>query len=212
MSRGILLYNEMSSIFADQWRPPIWAQTKRCGGGGGGVAGSQPMSTAVHRSPNEVWRSITPYLTYGYTWRRCRMASFPESLFWRWACPRSSLSPPPSTGCPGCGSWKSSLVRSRTATVATRDIHRDYQRPPFLWGCTRNILTLRRETLTQYITVNRGGSGESVLYSCILATVTSCIDTSVRIVTNPRRYRTPTYIYSSSLWWQQIPALLLSGG
>ncbi len=25
--------------------------------GGGGVAGSQPMSTAVHRSPNKLWRS-----------------------------------------------------------------------------------------------------------------------------------------------------------
>jgi hypothetical protein len=27
------------------------------GGGRGGVAGSQPMSTAVHRSPNNLWRS-----------------------------------------------------------------------------------------------------------------------------------------------------------
>ncbi len=26
------------------------------GRGGGGVAGSQPMSTAVHRSPNKLWR------------------------------------------------------------------------------------------------------------------------------------------------------------
>ncbi len=26
-------------------------------GGGEGVAGSQPMSTAVHRSPNKLWRS-----------------------------------------------------------------------------------------------------------------------------------------------------------
>ncbi len=26
-------------------------------GGSGGVAGSQPMSTAVHRSPNKLWRS-----------------------------------------------------------------------------------------------------------------------------------------------------------
>ena len=26
---------------------------------GGGVAGSQPMSTAVHRSPNKLWRSIS---------------------------------------------------------------------------------------------------------------------------------------------------------
>jgi hypothetical protein len=27
------------------------------GGGGGGVAGSQPMSAAVHRSPNKLWIS-----------------------------------------------------------------------------------------------------------------------------------------------------------
>ncbi len=27
------------------------------GQGGGGVAGPQPMSTAVHRSPNKLWRS-----------------------------------------------------------------------------------------------------------------------------------------------------------
>ncbi len=26
-------------------------------GGSGGVAGSQPMSTVVHRSPNKLWRS-----------------------------------------------------------------------------------------------------------------------------------------------------------
>jgi hypothetical protein len=26
-------------------------------GGGGGVVGSQPMSKAVHRSPNKLWRS-----------------------------------------------------------------------------------------------------------------------------------------------------------
>ncbi len=30
----------------------------KCGGDGGeGGAGSQPMSTAVHRSPNKLWRS-----------------------------------------------------------------------------------------------------------------------------------------------------------
>ncbi len=33
--------------------------------GEGGVTGSQPMSTAVHRSPNKLWRSTaTQYLTY----------------------------------------------------------------------------------------------------------------------------------------------------
>jgi hypothetical protein len=34
----------------------------KCGGGGGGVAGSQPMSTALHMSP-------TPYLTYASSHR-----------------------------------------------------------------------------------------------------------------------------------------------
>jgi hypothetical protein len=34
-------------------------------GGGGGVAGSQPMSTAVHRSPNS-FGDLTPYLTYAF--------------------------------------------------------------------------------------------------------------------------------------------------
>jgi hypothetical protein len=34
--------------------------------GEGEVAGSQPMNTAVHRSPNKLWRStVTPFLTYG---------------------------------------------------------------------------------------------------------------------------------------------------
>jgi hypothetical protein len=42
----------------------------KCGGGGGweaGVAGSQPMSKVVHRSPNTVnFGDLTPYLTYAY--------------------------------------------------------------------------------------------------------------------------------------------------
>jgi hypothetical protein len=28
----------------------------KCGGKGGGVAGPQPMSTAVHMEPNKLWR------------------------------------------------------------------------------------------------------------------------------------------------------------
>ncbi len=44
---------EMSSILADQWHPREWAQMQR----EGRVARSQLMSTAVHRSPNELWRS-----------------------------------------------------------------------------------------------------------------------------------------------------------
>jgi hypothetical protein len=38
--------------------PPIWAQMR---GGGGGVVGSQPMSTA---SPNKLWRSNTIFILY----------------------------------------------------------------------------------------------------------------------------------------------------
>ncbi len=39
-------------------------------GGRGGVAGSQPMSTAVHRSPNKLWRSISIFnLWFLLTWR-----------------------------------------------------------------------------------------------------------------------------------------------
>ncbi len=46
-------YKEMSSILAYQQRLlHIWIQMR----GGGEVAGSQPMSTAVHRSPDKLWR------------------------------------------------------------------------------------------------------------------------------------------------------------
>jgi hypothetical protein len=49
------------------------------------------------------------------------------------------------------------------------EIYRDYPRTPSLWCCARNILTVHRETLTQYITFKRGGTGESVLlYSVVL--------------------------------------------
>ena len=41
--------------------------------------------------------------------------------------------------------------------------------PLLLSGATRNILTVHRETLTEYITFKRGGTGESVLlYSVVL--------------------------------------------
>jgi hypothetical protein len=48
---------EMSSIFDDHKRPRIRVQMRRTGGGGG-VAGSQPMSTGHHVtwSPNKLWR------------------------------------------------------------------------------------------------------------------------------------------------------------
>ncbi len=50
----------MSSIFADQQRPRNTSNESKCGGRGG-VAGSQPMSTAVHVtwSPNKLWRSAS---------------------------------------------------------------------------------------------------------------------------------------------------------
>jgi hypothetical protein len=35
------------------------------GGGKGGVAGSQPMRKAVHRSPNKLWRSNSIFTLYG---------------------------------------------------------------------------------------------------------------------------------------------------
>ncbi len=47
-------YKEMSSILANN---SALVYEPKCWGGGGEVAGSQPMSTAVHRSPNKLWRS-----------------------------------------------------------------------------------------------------------------------------------------------------------
>jgi hypothetical protein len=61
-------------------------------------------------------------------------------------------------------------------------------------------LTVHRETLTQYITFKRGGRGESVctLVFCSLATVTSSIDASVRIVTKPPKVG-PLLVFSNAL-------------
>ncbi len=55
---GATKYKEMSSILGDQQRPRILAQM-RGEGRGGRVAGTQPMSTAVHRSPNKLGRSYS---------------------------------------------------------------------------------------------------------------------------------------------------------
>ncbi len=67
--------------------------------GGVWVAGSQPMSTAVHRSPNKLNGDLTPYLTYvvyvaemdlAYTYiihsayTQCKLKSIPLSLSISW--------------------------------------------------------------------------------------------------------------------------------
>jgi hypothetical protein len=60
-------------------------------------------------------------------------------------------------------------------------------------------LTVLTETFTQYITFNRGGErGVSTLVVCSLATVLSCIDPSVRIVTKSPKVG-PLLIFSVSL-------------
>jgi hypothetical protein len=50
----------MSSILADQQRP----HNKSPNAGGGGVAGSQPMSTAWAHGAQIKFIDLTPYLTY----------------------------------------------------------------------------------------------------------------------------------------------------
>ncbi len=54
------VYKEMSSILADLQRPRIWAHMRW----EEGVAGSPPMSTAIHRSLNKLWRSHSIFKTY----------------------------------------------------------------------------------------------------------------------------------------------------
>jgi hypothetical protein len=50
-------HKEISSVLADRINEP------KCGGRGGGIARSQPMSTAVHMETNN-FGELTPYLTY----------------------------------------------------------------------------------------------------------------------------------------------------
>ncbi len=55
----------MSSILSDQWGSSYMSQNA---GGGDGVAGSQPMRTAVHITWHGAqinFGDLTPYLTYG---------------------------------------------------------------------------------------------------------------------------------------------------
>ncbi len=101
-----------------------------------------------------------------------------------------------------CSPWACRAAPARDALApAHTQIYRDYPRPPSLWCCARNILTVHRETLTQYITFKRGWRGQSVLlYPVALqfAAVTSCINASVRIVTNTRRwdlYTNPLHLF-----------------
>jgi hypothetical protein len=47
--------------------------------GEGGVAGSQPMSTAVNKSPNN-FGDLTPYLTFAHFERTLYMFTFPSSI------------------------------------------------------------------------------------------------------------------------------------
>jgi hypothetical protein len=49
------VYKEMSSILADHSIAPAYMSADA--GGGGKLRGSYPMSTAVQRSPNKLWRS-----------------------------------------------------------------------------------------------------------------------------------------------------------
>ncbi len=81
-SRG---YKEMSSIIADKKRPRNTGTNWSKCGGREGVAGSQPMSTAVHITWHRDQINFgdqPPYLTYDVPGRWCG-AICPES----WSCP-----------------------------------------------------------------------------------------------------------------------------
>jgi hypothetical protein len=80
------------------------------------------------------------------------------------------------------------------------DPRRDIQRlpkTPFSLVLARNILTVHRETLTQYVTFKRGSRGVCTLVLCSLATDMSCIDPSGRIVTKSPKVG-PLLIFSIS--------------
>jgi hypothetical protein len=54
---GVQSYSGVTKICRLSWLTNTLVYEPKCGGGGCGVAESQPMSTAVHRSPNKLWRS-----------------------------------------------------------------------------------------------------------------------------------------------------------
>ncbi len=85
---------------------------------------------------------------------------------------------------------KIKIVQNHELGQRSKEITHD----PLLFSVAqRNILTVHRETLTQYITFKRGGRGKSVLFYSF-ATVTSCLDLSVRIVTKIPEGGASTYI------------------
>ncbi len=79
-------------------------------GGRGGIAGSQPISTAVHRSPNKLWRSNSIFNLWGITFRKKRLEYWPCPSPWRassrpqWrCCSRLPGSRPPPSCLPSRG-------------------------------------------------------------------------------------------------------------
>jgi hypothetical protein len=63
----------------------------------------------------------------------------------------------------------------------TTDILRLPHHPLLFTSVPQGILTVHRETLTQYITFERGVEGSLYSYTLLSSNVPSCIDASVRI-------------------------------
>ncbi len=85
-----------------------------------------------------------------------------------------------------------------TSASTLKQIYKEITNNPLLFSVAQRIfLSVLRETLTQYRTLhfNRGGEREV----CTLATVTSCIDPSVRIVKKSPKEE-PPLIFSISSW------------
>ncbi len=62
-------WSQRDVVYLGWLRAPSYV-SPNAGGWGGGVARSQPMTTAVHMEPNKPW-DLTPYLTYsGHSSRR----------------------------------------------------------------------------------------------------------------------------------------------
>ena len=74
----------MSSILAEQEAPSYMRPNA---GGRKGVAGSQPMSSAVHRSPNKLWRSHSMF----------NLCIIPNAVDWLALLSHSTTLPPSRT-------------------------------------------------------------------------------------------------------------------